>query len=274
MSTLMKFLQIHSVVHAGDLIAVAVEDHRGPREYFAKAAPLVLAPTGMVDIGIDVGVEAVFLRRVAVPGSRRFFFLEADFYPGFDALIAVLPGDDHATRRTVLRRKSLAVHADAKEGKRVHGFVETKAFDIGKIDAAIFCLGHLARVVEGFKGDIAGLWRGLDQLGEHAEGEPDPGHNDGPALHATMAVNTLFKRGQLQDFVHREFARFGDFALNGDSPGRSLEILGILGGIAFIGAEFVEVVVVGYVVERTFLFGGAKGALYEAGELGSRKHEL
>ena len=100
----MKFLQIHSVVHAGDLIAVAVEDHRGPREDFAKAALLGLAPTGMVDIGIDVGVEAVFLRRVAIPGSRRFFFLEADSYQGLDALIAVLPGNNHANRRAVLWR--------------------------------------------------------------------------------------------------------------------------------------------------------------------------
>src|SRR5260221_8665988 len=168
MSTLMVFLQIHSVVHAGDLVAVAVEDHRGPREEFAETAFPGLAPAGMVDIGIDVGVEAVFLRRVAIPGGGRFFFLEADFYQRLDALITVFPGDDHANRRAVLRRKSLAVHADAKKGERVHGFVETKTFLVGKIDAAVFGLRHLPRVVESLKGYVAGFRRGLDELCEDA----------------------------------------------------------------------------------------------------------
>src|SRR5713226_4875291 len=193
MSTLMVFLQIHSVVHAGDLVAVAVEDHRGPREEFAETAFPGLAPAGMVHIGIDVGVEAVFLRRVAIPGGGKFFFLEADFYQRLDALIAVFPRDDHANRRAVLRRKSLAVHADAKKGERVHGFVEAKSFHIGKIDAAIFCLGHLAWVVESLKGNVASFWCGLDELCEDAEGETDPRHNDGPALDATMAVDALFE---------------------------------------------------------------------------------
>src|SRR6267378_3881332 len=58
--TLMVFLLIHSVVHAGDLIAVAVEHEGGAREDFAEAALLGLAPARMVDIGIDVGIETVF----------------------------------------------------------------------------------------------------------------------------------------------------------------------------------------------------------------------
>src|SRR6266436_823982 len=57
---LMVFLQVHSVVHAGDLVAVTVEDDSGVREDFAEAALPGLAPTRMINIGIDVGVEAVF----------------------------------------------------------------------------------------------------------------------------------------------------------------------------------------------------------------------
>src|SRR5882724_6335703 len=102
MSTLMVLLQIHSVVHAGDLIAIAVEHESGAREDFAEAALLGLAPTGMVDIGIDVGVETIFRGRVAIPGRRRLLFLEADFYQRLDALIAVLPGNNHANRGAIL----------------------------------------------------------------------------------------------------------------------------------------------------------------------------
>jgi len=61
MSTLVEFLEIHSVVHAGDLIGVTVEDHRGARENFAEAALFGLAPARMVYVGINVRVETVFL---------------------------------------------------------------------------------------------------------------------------------------------------------------------------------------------------------------------
>src|SRR6266481_7723998 len=185
----MVFLQIHSAVHASDLIAVAVEHNGRPHEDFAEAALLGLAPARMVDVGIDVRVETVLAGCIAIPRGGRLFFLEADFHQRLDALITVFPRDDHANRRAVLRRKSLAVHADAKKGERVHGFVETKTFLVGKIDAAVFGLRHLPRVVESLKGYVAGFRRGLDELCEDAKGEPDPGHNDGPAFHTTMAVD-------------------------------------------------------------------------------------
>src|SRR5712691_11223576 len=190
----MVLLQIHSVVEAGDLIAVAVEHESGAREDFAEAALLGLAPARMIDIRIDVGVETIFRGRVAIPGRRRLLFLEADLCQGLDALIAVLPGNNHANRRAILRRKTFTVHADAKKSERVHGFIEAQALDIGEIDAAILCLGHLSRVIEGFKGDVPSFRRRFDQLCEDAEGKTDPGHNDGPALHATMAVDALFER--------------------------------------------------------------------------------
>src|SRR2546430_16953823 len=106
-----------------------------------------------------------------MPGRGRFFFLKADFHHGLDALITVLPGNDHANRRTVLRRKGLAVHPDAKKSERVHGFVQTQTFDIGKIYAAILRLGHLTRVIESLKCHVASLRRELDQLYENAEGK-------------------------------------------------------------------------------------------------------
>src|SRR5271169_1197553 len=124
MSTLVEFLEVHSAVHAGDLIAVAVEDYRRPCEDFSEAAFLGLAPARMVNVGINVGVETVFRGGIAIPGGGRLFFLETDFHQGLDALVSIFPGNDHADRSTVLWREGVAVHADAKKGKRVHGFVE------------------------------------------------------------------------------------------------------------------------------------------------------
>src|SRR6266403_1332718 len=218
MSTLMKFLQIHSAVHAGDLIAVAVEHNGRPHEDFAEAALLGLAPARMVDVGIDVRVETVLAGCIAIPRGGRLFFLEADFHQRLDALITVFPRDDHAKRRAVLRRKSLAVHPDAKKRERVHGLVKTKTFDVGKIDAAVLSLGHLAGVIESLEGDVACFRRRLDELCEDAEGETDPRHNDGPAFDATMAVDAFFEWSEFQDFVYGELAWLGDVTFNGNVP--------------------------------------------------------
>src|SRR6266403_2022374 len=138
MSTLMKFLQIHSAVHAGDLIAIAVKHNGGPHEDFAEAALLGLAPPRMVNVG--------------------------------------------------------------------------------KIDAAVLSLGHLAGVIESLEGDVACFRRRLDELCEDAEGETDPRHNDGPAFDATMAVDAFFEWSEFQDFVYGELAWLGDVTFNGNVP--------------------------------------------------------
>src|SRR5260370_30703373 len=64
--------QIHAGVEAGDLIGVAVE-HQGFMgfEEFGEAALASLAPAGMIDFGIHVGIEAVLLRGLHIPRSAR-----------------------------------------------------------------------------------------------------------------------------------------------------------------------------------------------------------
>src|SRR5208282_2052088 len=108
--------------------------------------------------------------------------------------------------------------------------------------------------------------RGLDKFSYGTEGKTDPGNDNRPAFDATVTIDALFERGELEDFVHREFALGFDFAFDRDGPGRCAEFLGVLCGGAFVDAEFVEIVVMRYVVERIDFFGGAKGTLYEAGE--------
>ena len=118
------------------------------------------------------------------------------------------------------------------------------------------------------EGDIASLRRGLDKVCQGAEGKTDPWNNDGPALHATMAVDTLLQRRNLKDVFHRELAGFRYFPFDGNGPRCGLEILGIFRGIRFLRAEFVEIIVVADVVQRVLLFRGAEWALYKAGKLG------
>src|SRR5271170_4666107 len=83
-----------------------------------------------------------------------------------------------------------------------------------------------------------------------------------------MAVDALFEGGELQDVVHGEGAGFGDFAFDGDAPRRGFEILRIFRRVGLVGAEFVEIVVVRYIVEWSDLFIGTERAL-DGGQLGS-----
>src|ERR1700730_3096139 len=79
-------LQVHSGVHASDLIAVAVEHESVAAEDFAEAAFLSLAPARMVDGGIHVGIKAVFVRSRERPCGRRLAFHKFNFDDRLDAL--------------------------------------------------------------------------------------------------------------------------------------------------------------------------------------------
>ena len=69
-----------------------------------------------------------------------------------------------------------------------------------------------------------------------------------------MAINALLEREGLDEIIERIIGRFGDEAVDLQRPGFSGEGMGILAGIAFIGAEFVIVVVARYIFERCRLF--------------------
>src|ERR1035437_1469280 len=67
-------LQVHSVIERGYLFAVAIEHESAAAlrvKRLADAAFDLLGPAGMVDVRIDVGVEAILPGILVVPGSRR-----------------------------------------------------------------------------------------------------------------------------------------------------------------------------------------------------------
>ena len=89
-----------------------------------------------------------------------------------------------------------------------------------------------------------------------------------------MAIDAFLERSDFHDFIQGELARLFYFALDGDRPRGGVEIFGVFCRITFVGAEFVEIVVVGHVFEGILFFGGAEGAFGEAGKFSCGKSRL
>ena len=102
----------------------------------------------MVDVGIDVGVEAVLAAVGLVPGRRgaacrvkwKRTMDFADLKPYFH-------GTTTRIGSAVLVGQGLAVAAEGEQGERVHGLVHAKAFAVGPVVAGGE-VGHLLSVVE------------------------------------------------------------------------------------------------------------------------------
>ena len=184
----------------------------------------------MIHVGIHVGIKAVLAGGIDIPGGGRHTFDETDFDDGLDALETVFPGNDEAHGSAVLIGKRLAVHADAEKRQRVHGFIETQPFDVGKFDAGVGGQRHLARIIVGLESDELGFFGGLGEFQDVAERIADPGNHDGPAFHAAMAINALFEWSELQNVVHAVLGGLFHFTFDGDGPRGSAEFAGVAGG--------------------------------------------
>src|SRR5216684_5038458 len=85
------FLQIRPVVHACNLIAVAVEHQRRAPQEFPDAPLFRLAPPRMIHVGVYIRIESIFMLVGNVPGSGRLVLHKPDFHQRLRALEAVLP---------------------------------------------------------------------------------------------------------------------------------------------------------------------------------------
>src|ERR1039457_3990000 len=261
---LVVLLEIHPVVQAGHLVAVAVEHAGRPFAEFAQPPLTRLAPPWMVHLRIDVGVEPVLGRIRQIPRGGRLAADQADFDDRFDALEPVLPGQDHAHWRAILRRQRLAEHARAQQRQRMHGLVNAQAFHVGELQAGR--VRHLLAVEKGLERHIFRLRRGLHLVEQRAQRISHPRHHNRPGFHAAMPVHPLLQRRQRQDLFHSELARLVAQAFHADRPGRGLEVLGVLRGVAFIRAELVVVVVRGDVLIGVLLLAHRVLALLHVGQ--------
>src|SRR5688572_32978122 len=108
-------LQVHAAVEVRDRVGVPVEGQGGAARELPDAALAGLAPARMIDLGVHVGVKAVFFGAGAVPSGARLLLDEADFYDRFGAFEAVLPRYYQAQRRAVLPRQGRSVQAQDHE---------------------------------------------------------------------------------------------------------------------------------------------------------------
>src|SRR5262249_31975832 len=104
-------------------------------------------------------------------------------------------------------------------------------------------------------------------LDQRAEGETHPGDHHGPSFHAAMAVNTLLQRRQLHDRVDVQGLGLFHKAVNLHGPRPGTEIPREPVRLVLVSAEFVVIVVIGDVFERSRLFGGAELALSNPAQL-------
>src|SRR5579871_3861490 len=117
-ASLIIFDQVHALIKARYLVAVAVEHQSVAPAEFPEAPFLGLAPARVRPVGVDVGIKTVLIGSVLVPRGGRLAADELDFHNRFDALKAIFPGDHQTHRRTVLRGQGRPVHPDAEQGQR------------------------------------------------------------------------------------------------------------------------------------------------------------
>src|SRR5450432_2574024 len=111
-------LQVHAIVEAGHLVAIAIEHERRPallEDRLTDAALAGLRPAGMVHRRVHIGVKAILVGGKVVPGRARGLVQKLHLHDGLGRLEAVLPGNDHPHRRTVLVRECFAIEAEGQQ---------------------------------------------------------------------------------------------------------------------------------------------------------------
>src|SRR6266567_892506 len=194
-------LQVHSVIQRRYLFGVAVEHESSAAlvvERQADAALGILAPAGMVHAGIHVGVEAVLLGSLLIPGGGRLLVEEAHRDDGLGGLEAIFPRHHDAHRRTVLVGQHFAIEPEGEQRERVHGFVHAQAFGIWPEDGRL--AGPLLDmlVVVGEELDVFRTRQWVAFLDEFRKRIADPRNHHAPRLDAAVAIDAVLERAQLQ----------------------------------------------------------------------------
>ena len=222
----------------------------------------------MVDVGVDVGVEAVLVAADLVPGGLGLLVEEVEADDGLSGFEAVLPGHDDADGRAVLIGQDLAVAAKGEQGEGVHGLVHAEPFAVGPVVAG-GAVGHLLLVVEGEELDVFGAGEGLAEVDEFGERVAVPGDDHGPGFDAAVAVDAALGGAVFEEVIDVDGLGLLDEAGDLDGPGADLKSVGVFGRLGLIGAELVVVVEGGGLVEGGL--GVGDGVLAgHGGEVGGR----
>ncbi len=215
----------------------------------------------MIDVGVHVSEKAVLVRGREVPGGRRSIAGQRNADDRLNTLETVLPRHGQTHRRTVLRRQRFTVDPGREHGQRVHGLVETQALYVGirqpAANKAVFLARHLLWGVERLKRHIFCVAGGLHQFEKLVQRKADPRHHHRPGFDAAHPVDTLLQRKASGQIVMIESDRFSHLTVDLQRPGIGFHAARVSGGIGFVEAKLIEVV-----VARNLILGGeGQGAL-------------
>jgi len=213
---------------AGTLFAATVlEDHLAIVDHMAYWAPLRAVEEGRY-LSAILNCDAI-RRRIAPmqpkgQGGARHF----------DNLVWELPIPEF-DRRDALHAELAEAAAEAEEPRLLRG--------------------KLRGVLQGREFDVLRGARRLRAPEQDGQRVADPRDHHRPALDAAERVDALLERRRLQHVVEIQPLRLGHEAVDDHRPRPGPERMGEPHGIALVGAELVEVVVAGDVLERVLLLG-------------------
>ena len=197
----------------------------------------------MIHLGIDVGIETVFVGLHHVTAARRLLVDETDAHDTLDALEAILPGNDKPDRCAVLVGQDLTVDSDREYRQRVGRLGDGKALTIWPDYRTVALARHSCRVVQGLKSDVPGLGRWLQAFDHCFQRYTHPRDNHRPGFDAAQAIDSLLEIKRFDEVVKIEGAGLLGVTIHGNLPGPRIEILGVHVWIRFAGAKLVVVVV-------------------------------
>ena len=163
-----------------------------------------------------------------------------------------------------------AIHAKGQHRERVHGFIKAQRFDIREIERTIAQAIHLLWVGQSDEFHVFRIAHGLDFFDELCQRVAHPRNHHAPAFDAAHAVDALFHGGEFEQIFNAHLAGLLDCAGDLYCPRFGDERFGVFGGVGFVGAELVEIVVGGgvFVIGDFFHHVRAADCAFAAGQLG------
>ena len=116
--------------------------------------------------------------------------------------------------------------------------------------------------------DVLGFGKRIALLDQLRERVADPGYDHAPTLDAAEAVGAVFKWPEFEQGVDVEGLWAVDQAADFDRPGTRRKAGGVARRVALVGAEFVEIVVVGDVLEAGEFFARGRERALDCLQLG------
>ena len=173
----------------------------------------------MINIGIHICPEPIFIAGQFFPETDRAFIGKGEFNDRFNPLKPIFPRQYTAQRGAILLLQPLAIHAGADKGQLIHRLFDSHPFNIGPGIPALALTRGNRRVVKGFHTDefCFRLWLG----NPHQFGHTDtcPGHRHCPGLYTAMPIEPLFLAAHLFNQISRiQHHLFFDQPVYGDHP--------------------------------------------------------